>query len=390
MAAARSAVAVLLAVAVLAQLSGAAAAAVAGGGSTRRALLEFGACPSSPPSRADCLAVLPAGAPGCVADSAEVAAQAAYFMKNWFAEFRNGDATDILAPAVVFRPELNSLALADPGQPLCGGPGLVQAMHATLDEAARACHLFDVGANVGEYAEWLLKHSPRHCRIYSYEPVPTTYQVLRKRVRKHTRVHAFHKAVSDSMGTATISYGEAGDLGASIGVLARATHQSQVPQVTLESEIAQVDSARQIPFIKIDVESLELSVLRGLNQSLAQRRARSVLWEHNIKKHRCGCENTKDKKRKNPCSCTPKNSLKDEVDFLAGFGYHIYLPGLKKFLRIDSDYWHPHYEVDLHTHKGPKTPVINLLAVAPGDPILAYIVEKKTMLRPPGAFSFGS
>jgi hypothetical protein len=188
------------------------------------------------------------------------------------------------------------------------------------------------------------------------------------------------------VGVTTISFGKTGDRGAKIGGRADATNAAEVPVTTVDAEIdSLIKATGSIPFVKIDVESLELSVLRGMTSSLSDRRVRSVLWERNAEQHECSCGKRDADGR---CACTPTNSMKDEVDFIASFGYHVYLPGIKYFLRLDGHYWHPDYEVGLYTHMGRRSPVINLLGVRPGDPILAYIAEKHTMFNPPGVFSF--
>lgn len=338
-------------------------------------------CPSLP-SRADCMIRLDGNDPRCEPDPQEVEAQGAYFMKNWLPEFRNGRATDVLGPAVVFSRRLQRMKLTSPGG-ICEGQEVLSSMQAIGHELTGECTVFDVGANIGTYADWLLDNLPQHCQIYSYEPVPPTWKTLKKRHEKHPRVHPYNKAVSDTVGMTIISFGKPGDRGAKLG--GNSAFNARVPMVTVDSEIAQVGGTARIPFVKVDVEGLEYSVLKGLEDSLRDRRVRAILWERNAEQHQCGCGITEPSKR---CGCTPKNSMRDEVELVASYGYHVFLPGTKYFLRIDGKYWHDDYEIDILRHTGRRSPVINLLGVVPGDPILAHIMERQTMLRPPGVFAF--
>jgi len=337
------------------------------------------------PAKAACSLLLDSGHPGCNPPRVVVEGQAAYFMQNWLAEFRNGRDTDVLAPGAVFSEELKHISL----MPLKRGCRELQEhmlnMGRIITEMRDECSILDVGANIGTYADWLLDNTPQHCHIFSYEPVPPTWKTLQKRHEKHARVHTYNKAVSNSTGFTSIAFGKPGDRGAKLGGRSDATSSAEVQVVTLDSEIAHLGGSGRIPFVKVDVESLELSVLRGLSDTLRERRVRSILWERNPEQHQCSCGQKDEAGR---CACIPLNSMRSEVEYVASFGYHVFLPGTTYFLRIDGKYWHNNYEVDIYTHIGRKSPVINLLAVAPGDPILAYIAETRTMLEVPGVFQF--
>jgi FkbM family methyltransferase len=344
---------------------------------------------------ADCMIRLPSNHPSCYSryDEQDIAAQASYFAEHDLEEFRNSNITETLAPEVVFNPGLDTFQLASPAD-ICNGENLAHVMKNVAAELRQGCHLFDVGANVGEYTTWLLRNSPRQCHVFSYEPVPSTFSVLRRKFKTHQRVRTFHRAVADTSGPSTVTFRGLGDRGASLAPWMskkRMTSRASVMQVTLDNEISRLQSATKIPFIKIDVEGIEMSVLRGLKQSLESQRVRAVLWERNPKKHRCICKtgwkrNLPSTQLDRGCACPPRVLVKDEVDFFAGFGYHVYLPGTKHFLRVDGRFWNKSFEVDMIDNR--KSLVINFLAVAPSDPSLAYIVEKLGMLKSPGVFLF--
>lgn len=64
--------------------------------------------------------------------------------------------------------------------------------------------VFDVGANIGQTAEQLAAAYPM-ARIYSFEPVASTYATLSNRLRSLHNVSVFNLALGDEPGRATIT-----------------------------------------------------------------------------------------------------------------------------------------------------------------------------------------
>jgi FkbM family methyltransferase len=136
--------------------------------------------------------------------------------------------------------------------------------------------IFDVGGNIGQTALALTSAFPQ-ARIFSFEPVPSTFAQLKRNVSRHANIEALPFALGASPGTASIGFG--GHSGSNSILLANATPH------TVEVEVATVDqfaSRRDLPLIdllKIDVEGFELPVLEGAIQWLEQKRIRFVYAE---------------------------------------------------------------------------------------------------------------
>ncbi|MFZ1807628.1 MAG: FkbM family methyltransferase [Cyclobacteriaceae bacterium] len=64
--------------------------------------------------------------------------------------------------------------------------------------------IFDVGANIGEYASLVSEYCPT-ADIYSFEPVQSTYEILCKATEKHPQVKTFKNGFYKKKSTQTIN-----------------------------------------------------------------------------------------------------------------------------------------------------------------------------------------
>ena len=128
--------------------------------------------------------------------------------------------------------------------------------------------VLDVGANVGHYSSKLSELVGHNGRVFSFEPVPQTFEILAANMAccPICNVTLFNVAVSDAMGT----------VGMSIPKFNTGLQNYYQASVTAESAglsvmAMPIDSLRfpsPISLIKIDVEGHELSALRGMENLL--------------------------------------------------------------------------------------------------------------------------
>lgn len=127
--------------------------------------------------------------------------------------------------------------------------------------------ILDVGANQGQYAA-LARAAFPSAAIHSFEPNPAAFDRLRKTAER-LKVHAVPKGCADRSGTLTLydSSTEAGSGLASFvpGIfeftgIAPARIEATVTTV---SEYCAEQGIQRVGLLKIDVEGLELDVLRG-------------------------------------------------------------------------------------------------------------------------------
>jgi FkbM family methyltransferase len=152
--------------------------------------------------------------------------------------------------------------------------------------AARAAITLDIGANVGYHA-MLAAHANPHGRVYAFEPLPMAAERLRlhRQLNDAEQVEWIGAAVSATSGTASFYVGEGGiPVGASLSAdfVERIRREAPVrwrdqvltltvPVVTID-EFAAERGLAQIDLVKVDAESAEPLVLRGMANVLRRDR----------------------------------------------------------------------------------------------------------------------
>ena len=150
--------------------------------------------------------------------------------------------------------------------------------------------VFDVGAHAGRFAAHAERFTSTAARIYAFEPVPHTFQMLRENLALNgcTRVIATQAAVSDRDGIATMNlfppaFSSWNSLGKPVmktptgGRLSPAESVS-VPAITLDG-FCERERISRIDFLKVDVEGFEKSVFEGSRRLLSERRIGRICFE---------------------------------------------------------------------------------------------------------------
>jgi len=157
---------------------------------------------------------------------------------------------------------------------LSDSPGMVAALldlHEPIK--ARALRHFlnpgmtfvDVGANVGQFSLLAARAVGASGRVLSIEPAPETAALLRRsaELNAYRHLEVIERAVSDAAGRATLHLAAGcGMHSLCEGAKGRDHGEVSVPVLPLDDLLAERDVDR-VHAIKIDVEGLEMSVLRG-------------------------------------------------------------------------------------------------------------------------------
>lgn len=147
--------------------------------------------------------------------------------------------------------------------------------------AWRPALIFDVGANVGEVALHLATHFPT-AEIHAFEPIGTTAQSLRERVRPCPRIHPYQLALGDSNTRVSVHPQSESTLNSLRDARSPSIHSvpsaETIEVVTLDSFCATHD-IRHIDILKTDTEGFELSVLAGATRMLDAGAIDAVLVE---------------------------------------------------------------------------------------------------------------
>jgi FkbM family methyltransferase len=140
--------------------------------------------------------------------------------------------------------------------------------------------VWDVGANVGQFTRLFSDWVGPQGHVVAFEPVPSCFAALCERTKECRNVQALNVGLSDV--EAQLPMHLADDPEGTISTFL--TTRTDTPR-TMELTVHSGDALRQaegLPaphVIKIDVEGLELEVLRGLDATLREPNCRKVLCE---------------------------------------------------------------------------------------------------------------
>ena len=148
--------------------------------------------------------------------------------------------------------------------------------------------VFDVGANVGQSAQDYLEKFPV-ARIYSFEPVRSTFQQLEANLKGEDRVRCFQLAfgASPQQGTMVLQ-GESVMFFLSEASRPLSEAQNAVTeqvQVATLDEFCRQHQLERISYIKIDTEGGDMNVLKGAEHLLAEQRIDLMQLEAGMNSH---------------------------------------------------------------------------------------------------------
>ena len=141
--------------------------------------------------------------------------------------------------------------------------------------------VIDIGANVGTYTLALARMvSPTGC-VWSFEPIPETFSILRSNVASFRlqNVKAFDVALSSSDGSVIMEipdWAGGGENYYQSRIVGPSSTQAGLKRVVVTSK--QLDeffmdlAGKRLAFVKIDVEGHEFDVLRGAERVLQHHR----------------------------------------------------------------------------------------------------------------------
>lgn len=143
--------------------------------------------------------------------------------------------------------------------------GLLVIAHTFVNEKST---VVDIGAHVGTFA---IPIAAEVGKVIAFEPSSETFSILSRNAEVNTvQLQLINKALGSSNGSGTLLVRNASNAGANTLVAG-----GDIPVGTLDEEVAHAD------FIKIDVEGMELDVLRG-GARLIERARPVVFFEVNV------------------------------------------------------------------------------------------------------------
>jgi FkbM family methyltransferase len=141
-------------------------------------------------------------------------------------------------------------------------------------------HVLDVGANIGLYSLWMSRFVGPAGKVHSFEPDPENFKKLGDHISRNGLETLFlsnKTALSDVDGILSFTTG-----------LDKENHiatRNEPDTIQIIAERLDTYAARTgltgIPYMKIDVEGFEYSVLKGAERLLAERRIQVIQLEIN-------------------------------------------------------------------------------------------------------------
>ena len=144
--------------------------------------------------------------------------------------------------------------------------------------------VFDVGANVGEWS-LLAAQAYEGASIHAFEIMPSTYQILLEHCASCERIQCARLGLSDTAGYIEMHYGEASVVTSAYKIKGMKQHDeyyqsSMLCATTTGSAYLRETGIDQVDLLKIDVEGMDLKVIRGFGERI--RDVRVIQFEYGI------------------------------------------------------------------------------------------------------------
>lgn len=131
--------------------------------------------------------------------------------------------------------------------------------------------IFDVGANIGQTWEWF-RDNERYSKIYCFEPVSESFEVLKKNTAKDKNCIIENIAFGDIPGEKSINlFNDHSPLNSLKDELMNSDTNSKKEVIKIETldNYCLKNGITKIDFLKIDTEGYEMNVLEGAKNMLA-------------------------------------------------------------------------------------------------------------------------
>jgi FkbM family methyltransferase len=125
--------------------------------------------------------------------------------------------------------------------------------------------IFDVGANIGQTANYFIKHFPQS-DIYCFEPVKDTYDQLVKNT-KSDKIHTINEGLGSEIQELTIQKNNSSG-SSSLKANDGRFFEKEVVKINTGQNFCDQNKIESIDLLKMDVEGFETAVLQGFGPLL--------------------------------------------------------------------------------------------------------------------------
>jgi FkbM family methyltransferase len=186
--------------------------------------------------------------------------------------------------------------------------------------AAAAGDVLDVGANEGQWAAMALT-AIGDKRLHCFELVPATFQKLKQRLGGHENIVLNDFGLgSEEKSVDIYFYPESTDRTSAYHMSDGFRKETIRARIVRGDDYLAIQGIERVSFLKIDVEGMEMSVLKGFEMSLCKKIIKGIQFEHG------------------PTHVISRHFLKDFVEFLEEFEYTIFECFPKTLRRLNYDF----------------------------------------------------
>lgn len=139
-------------------------------------------------------------------------------------------------------------------------------------------NIFDIGANIGQTNTYFRKRFPQ-ATIYSFEPVSTTFQLLKNKIGDNKNTYCYQFAFGSQETTLPISLNTNTQLNSLVNTNENQTNQTELVTVKTIDQFCLENSVDTIDILKTDTEGFDLEVIKGAINKLKERKIKMIFSE---------------------------------------------------------------------------------------------------------------
>lgn len=129
--------------------------------------------------------------------------------------------------------------------------------------------VIDIGAHIGYFTRLAAEHVGKKGYVYAFEADSENRNLLEKNTARYGNVFVYGAAITDREGRVPF-YHVTGSTGCHSTIVQENAERSEVPAITLDGFMQEAGIGRA-DIIKIDIEGGEMSALKGMGQTLANK-----------------------------------------------------------------------------------------------------------------------
>jgi len=141
--------------------------------------------------------------------------------------------------------------------------------------------IFDVGANIGQFCCHASELFNR-AKIYSFEPITETYDVLINSTKNNLNINCFNIALGDEKGKEEVilqTNSTVNSLNPAVNIRKNKDQDSQIISIETLDSFCSENQIEKIDLLKIDTEGFDLYVLKGARHMLEKRQVNFIFIE---------------------------------------------------------------------------------------------------------------